>query len=101
MEYKVIDAEDVVHYKDDQIDKKVLMENNNSTLMAMALKKHMELKPHTSVSDVCAFVIDGAVEFTFGEETYTVKKGQILQFKKNHEHKVKALKNSKMILYKT
>ena len=55
---------------------------------------------HVSVCDACALVYDGEAEFHFNAEKFTVKKGELIMFEKEKEHKVLALKDTKFLLIK-
>lgn len=54
---------------------------------------------HTSESDAAVYVIDGEIDY-FDAEKFKLDKGEILMFKKDKEHKVLALKDSKFFLIK-
>lgn len=121
MLYRTIDIEELVDLKD--ADKAVvdLMENNNSHLKLIGLKKHQILEPHMSNTDVCIFVIDGEIELKFSNLTectcqtcgcgmpddtdedfkkYKVKKGQMFFFEKDVTHSLEALKDSAFLAIK-
>ena len=76
------------------------MENNDSSLSIVGLKKEEIIDTHTSVSDAAVYVLDGKIQLHFNAEEFTVEKGQMLLFKKDTEHKVLALKDSKFLLIK-
>ena len=100
MFYNVLELDELVDNKDNLFDKNVLLERNESSLSAIALKKHEVLDNHVSVCDACALVYEGEAEFHFNAEKFTVKKGQIIMFEKEKEHKVLALKDTKFLLIK-
>lgn len=100
MFYNVLELKDLVDYKENVFDKNVLLEHNDSSLSAIALKKHEVLENHISVCDACALVYDGEAEFHFNAEKFTVKKGELIMFEKEKEHKVLALKDTKFLLIK-
>ncbi len=100
MYYNVLELKDVIENESAKFEKKVLMENGDSALVAIALKKDEIIDAHTSVCDACAYVFDGEAEFHFDAEKFKVKKGEILMFKKEQEHKVLALKDTKFLLIK-
>lgn len=98
-----------------------LMENNNSHLKLVYLKKHAVIEPHMSHSDVCVYVTDGELELIFSSEDncscqacgcdlpdedddegkkYKIKKNQIFFFEKDVMHSVKALKDTTFLLIK-
>ena len=76
------------------------MEENNSSLSAIAIKKDEIIDTHTSTCDAAVYVIDGEIELHFDAEKFTVEKGEILMFKKDEQHKVLAKKDSKFLLIK-
>ena len=100
MFYNVLKLDDLVDYKENIFDKNLLLERGESSISAIALKKHEMLDNHVSVCDACAIVYDGEAEFHFNAEKFTVKKGEIIMFEKEKEHKVLALKDTKFLLVK-
>ena len=100
MYYNVLKIDDLVENKENLFDRNVLLERGESSLSAIALKKHEVLDNHISVCDACAYVFDGEAEFHFAAEKFTVKKGELIMFEKEKEHKVLALKDTKFLLIK-
>lgn len=100
MFYNVLELKDLVDFKENKFDRNVLLERGDSSLSVIALKKEEILDSHISVSDACAYVFDGEAEFHFDAEKFTVKKGELIMFEKEKEHKVLALKDTKFILIK-
>ena len=100
MFYNVLELKDLVDNKEKMLDKKLLLERGESSLSAIALKKHEVLDSHISVCDACALVYDGEAEFHFNAEKFIVKKGELIMFEKEKEHKVLALKDTKFLLIK-
>ena len=100
MFYNVLKAKDIVDLQDEKFARKVLMEENNSSLSALAIKKDEIIDTHTSTCDAAVYVIDGEIELHFDAEKFTVEKGEILMFKKDEQHKVLAKKDSKFLLIK-
>ncbi|MBE7703712.1 MAG: cupin domain-containing protein [Cyanobacteria bacterium SIG28] len=100
MYYNVLKIEDLVENKENLFDRNVLLERGESSLSAIALKKHEVLDNHISVCDACAYVFEGEAEFHFAAEKFTVKKGELIMFEKEKEHRVLALKDTKFLLIK-
>lgn len=98
MFYNVLKTEELV--TKDKFNKKVLMENNEGSLSVIGLRKEEIIDTHTSISDAAVYVLDGKIQLHFNAEEFTVEKGQMLLFKKDTEHKVLALKDSKFLLFK-
>lgn len=100
MFYNILKAKDLVNLDGGKFEKKVLMENGNSCLNILAIKKDEIIDTHTSIADAAVYVIDGEIEIHFDAEKFKIDKGEILMFKKDKEHKVVALKDSKFLLIK-
>ncbi len=100
MFYNVLKARDIVNLDDKKFDREILMENGNSCLSAIALKKEEIIDTHTSEEDAAVLVLDGEIEIHFDAEKFKLDKGEILMFKKDKGHKVLALKDSKFLLIK-
>lgn len=101
MFFNVLKAKDLVKLEQgEKIDKIVLLEKENCGLVAVALKKDEIIDTHTSMEDSAIYVIDGEIEIHFNAEKFKVDKGEILMFKKDNEHKVLALKDSKFFIIK-
>ncbi len=98
MFYNVLKAKDLVSLKEEKLDREVLMENGDSSLTIIALKKDEIIDTHTSIADAAVYVLDGEIELHFDAEKFKLDKGEILMFKKDKEHKVLALKDSKFLL---
>lgn len=100
MFYNVLELKKLVELEEHKIDKNVLLENGDSVLMAIALKKDEIIDSHISMLDACAYVYDGEAEFHFEAEKFTVKKGELILFKKGDAHEVLAKKDTKFLLIK-
>lgn len=100
MFYNVLKAKDLVDVKDAPMDKRILMECGDKSLNLIALKKHEIMDNHTSICDAAVYVLEGEIEMHFEAEKFKINKGEILMFKKDDEHKVLALKDSKFFVIK-
>ena len=100
MFYNVLKAKDIVNLDETKFDRQVLMENGDSCLNIIAIKKGEIIDTHTSIADAAVYVIDGEIELHFDAEKFKLDKGEILMFKKDKEHKGHALKDSKFLLIK-
>ena len=85
---------------DKPFEKETLMENNDSSLSIVSLKKDEIIDTHTSKCDAAVIVVDGEIELHFDAEKFKLEKGEILMFKKDEQHKVVALKDSRFLLIK-
>ena len=100
MFYNVLKAKDIVDVKEEKMDREVLMVSGDSSLSILAIKKDEIIDTHTSTADAAVYVLDGEIEIHFDAEKFKLDKGEILMFKKDKEHKVLALKDSKFFLIK-
>lgn len=100
MFYNVLNAKDIIEIEDKKFDKKVLLENNSSSLNIVAIKKDEIIDTHTSISDSAVYVLEGKIELHFDAQKFTLNEKEILMFKKDIEHKVLALKDSKFFIIK-
>ncbi|MCQ2738672.1 MAG: cupin domain-containing protein [bacterium] len=100
MFYNVIKAKDFTDNKEQKFERKILLENNNSSFSIISIKKDEIIDTHTSPADVAVYVLDGKIEIHFEAEKFELEKGEIIMFKKEKEHKVLALKDSTFFLIK-
>jgi quercetin dioxygenase-like cupin family protein len=100
MFYNVLKAKDIICLDGEKFNKHVLLEEGESSLCILALKKDEIIDTHTSEANSAIFVLDGEIEIHFDAEKFTIDKGEILMFKKDKQHKVFALKDSKFLLIK-
>lgn len=100
MFYNVLKAKDIVDLGDEKFKREILMQNNDSNLSVIAIKKNEIIDTHTSICDAAVYVLDGEIELHFDAEKFKVDKGEILMFKKDTGHKVLALKDSKFFIIK-
>ena len=98
MFYNVLKAKDIVDK--DNFERIVLMEHDDSSLSVIGIKKDEIIDTHTSTCDAAVYVLEGEIELHFDAEKFKVEKGEILMFKKDEQHKVIALKDSKFLLIK-
>lgn len=100
MYYNVLELKELPEKKIEGFVMETLLEHGDSSLTVVSLKKDEVVNDHVSVCDACVIVYDGEVELHFAAEKFTVKKGELIMFKKEQEHKVLALKDSKFLLIK-
>lgn len=100
MFYNVLELKELPEKKIEGFERQTLMERGDSSLAVIALKKNEIIDNHISVCDACAIVYEGEAEFHFAAEKFTLKKGELIMFKKEVEHEVLALKDTKFLLIK-
>ena len=100
MYYNVLRLKDLLEGKGEKFEKRVLMESETGSISMMYLDKEEILDNHVSDRDGLIYVYEGEAEIHFKAEKFTLKKGELIMFKKNDEHKILALKDSKFLLIK-
>lgn len=100
MYYNVLELKELPTKKIEGFVMETLLEHGDSSLTVVSLKKDEVINDHISVCDACVIVYEGEAELHFAAEKFTVKKGELIMFKKEHEHKVLALKDTKFLLIK-
>ena len=100
MFYNVFDVEKSIDLDGQKFNKKSLMENGESSLTLVAIGKDEIIDTHTSKENAAVYVIDGKIELHFDAQQFVVEKGEMLMFKKDVQHKVFGIKESKFLLIK-
>ena len=99
MYYNVLNVKKLAD-SESPVERKLLMEHDNSNFSIISIKKDEIIDTHTSTCDAAVYVIDGKIELHFDAEKFELEKGDLLMFKKDEQHKVLALKDSKFFLIK-
>lgn len=99
MFYNVLNAKKMID-SSKMFEKMTLLEKDNSSLSLIVIKKEEIIDTHTSVCDAAVYLIEGKIELHFDAQMFTLEENDILMFKKDHQHKVRALKDSKFLLIK-
>ena len=100
MFYNVLEAKDIVELGEQKYKKLILLEKENSCLDIIAIKKDEIIDTHTAKAETALYMLEGEIEIHFDAEKFTLKKGEILMFKKDDQHKVLSKKDSKFFLFK-
>ena len=99
MFYNVLNAKKMID-SSKMFEKMTLLEKDNSSLNLIAIKKEEIIDTHTSVCDAAVYLVEGKIELHFDAQMFTLEENDILMFKKDHQHKVRALMDSKFLLIK-
>lgn len=99
MFYNVLNAKKMID-SSNMFEKITLLEKDNSSLSLIAIKKEEIIDTHTSVCDAAVYLVEGKIELHFDAQMFTLEENDILMFKKDHQHKVRALMDSKFLLIK-
>ena len=79
MFYNVLKAKKIVNLEEEKFSRKVLMENNDSSLSIIAIKKGEIIDTHTSISDAAVLILEGEIELHFDAEKFKLEKGEIVE----------------------
>ena len=82
MFYNVLKAKETVNLDNKKLDKKILMENNESSFSTIAIKKDEIIDTHTSISDAAVYVIDGELNYILMLKNLKLIKEKFLCLKK-------------------
>ncbi len=100
MFYNVLEAKNMIELGEQKYKKEVLLQKDSSSFEILAIKKDEIIDTHTAEDDAALYIIDGEIEIHFDAEKFIVKKGELIMFKKDAQHKVLAKKDSKLFLIK-
>ena len=100
MFYNVLEAKDIIELGEQKYKKEILLQKDDSCFDIIAIKKDEIMDTHTAVADAAIYMLEGEIEIHFDAEKFIVKKGELIMFKKDAQHKVLAKKDSKFFLVK-
>lgn len=100
MFYNVLNAKDIIELGEQKYKKQILLQKNDSCFDIVAIKKDEIMDTHTAMADAAVYLLEGEIEIHFDAEKFIVKKGEIIMFKKDAQHKVLAKKDSKYFIVK-
>lgn len=94
---KIIDLKNI-EYSQADINKKLVFDNQQSSLTLMSLKQGAKRELHTDQEDEAIIVIEGNVIITIGDEEFELSENQMIVMPKLIPHASKALTDTKMLL---
>ena len=100
MFYNVLEAKNIIELGEQKYKKEILLQKDDSCFDIIAIKKDEIMDTHTAVADAAIYMLEGEIEIHFDAEKFIVKKGELIMFKKDAQHKVLAKKDSKFFLVK-
>jgi quercetin dioxygenase-like cupin family protein len=83
-----------IHYNDDSIITKVILESSFSREIRILLKQEQIMKEHKAPFPIIVHVLEGEIEFGVQEDVHLLKKGAIISLNSNIPHNLKARKDS-------
>ena len=101
--HQIYNLKDLIKYKDDELNKKIILKNDKQALILFALKENQFIGTHVSETDAIITILEGEVKFDLYDEDKKdriLKTGDALKFEKMEKHSVIALKNSKFLVIK-
>lgn len=95
---KTLNIMDMVDYRPGQVVSRTLAQSPAMSMTMFAFAKGEGLSTHTAAGDALVQILDGEAEVTIGEETLTVKAGQVVAMPRDIPHSLQANKDFKMFL---
>ncbi len=75
-----------------------IFKSDSMRIVLLGLHENAELKPHKANGVISVQVLEGKIEFTAGDQTAYLEKGQMIALQENIMHSVKALAESFFLL---
>ena len=94
---KIIDLKNI-EYSQADINKKLVFDNQQSSLTLMSLKQGAKRELHTDQEDEAIIVIEGNVIITIGDEKFELTENQMIVMPKLIPHGSKAVTDTKRLL---
>lgn len=98
MSKMIIKPDDMVDYVDGEINARIIVENAPSSIRVMAFDEQCQIPEHKVQTYACIYVLEGMMDFTVEEKTYSLLQGQMLIIPPETPHSVFAKMRSKMML---
>jgi len=96
--YTINDDINIVEYNGLKASK--LLDINAQEILHISLEENATFPKHISPRDTHLLVLEGAISFYIANKEYKLHKHQIFNFPKDEEHWVKAIKNSKFLIFR-
>ena len=93
---KIINLKNIEYL--DTINKKLVFDNEQSSLTLLSFKKGAERTLHVDKKDEVAQIIEGKAQITIGKEKYILKENEMIVMPQNIPHGLLALEDTKMLL---
>ena len=82
----------------DTINKKLVFDNEQSSLTLLSFKAGSERSLHCDEKDEVAIIIEGLADITTGKDTQRLNAGEMIVMPAKIPHGLKAIANTKMLL---
>jgi quercetin dioxygenase-like cupin family protein len=82
----------------DEINKKFVFDNEQSSLTLLAFKAGTSRDIHTDEKDEVAHILEGLADITIGGKVYNLKKNEMIVMPAKVPHGLKAITNTKLLL---
>lgn len=93
---EIINLKDIEYLEN--INKKLVFDNNNSSLTLISFKSGQERQLHCDKEDEVAQIIEGVADITIGNTIHRLKAGEMIIMPAKTPHGLKAIENTKMLL---
>ncbi len=93
---------EIINLKDieytDKINKKLVFDNEQSSLTLLSFKAGAERSLHCDEKDEVAQIIEGLADITVGDRIYRLQAGEMIVMPAKTLHGLKAVQDTKMLL---
>jgi quercetin dioxygenase-like cupin family protein len=97
-EINIFNINESIGYQEGSVVSKTLIKKEAGTVTLFAFDKGEGLSEHTAPYDAMVNIIDGQAEVRVGDNTTTLKKGEMVIMPANIPHALKAIEKFKMML---
>lgn len=96
---EVLELKDLVDYAEGRVSSKTLVQRDDLSITVFAFDKGEGLSTHSAPGDAMAYILEGSVDISIGEDTEVVlKKGQTAVMPANIPHALDSIDKFKMLL---
>ena len=95
---KKYDLVNEIGYANDAVVSKTIIKKETGTVTLFAFDKGQGLSEHTAPFDALVQIVDGEAEIIINEESYILRKGEIIIMPANIPHALNAKEKFKMLL---
>lgn len=97
---EVLKFDESVKYDAEKVEFKTVFETTKGGVSLVAMKAGQQLETHLAPFEVMVTLVEGEIEFTMLDQTYSIRAGEYILMGANVPHSVVAKADSKMLLVK-
>ena len=95
---EILNLESLLDYQEGSVVSRALINKDVGTVTLFSFDKDEGLSEHTAPFDALVYVFNGEAEIIISNETFLLKKGQMIIMPANEPHALKAIEKFKMML---